>query len=884
MKINRLRLEHVRQFRNTFQIDDLEAGLNLFAGPNESGKSTIVAAIRAAFFERHRSSSVDHLRPWGDSTAAPSVEIDFEHEATSYNLRKSFLSKKRCELRIGTQLFDGVEAEDRIADLLGFSFAGRGASTAEHWGIPGLLWIEQGAAQEVRSAVGNATDHLRTALNASVGEVASSGGDDVVATIETQRNALLTQSAGKPRGDYLAAIEQQAALSASLNAIATDIESYRTKVDRLAALREAHARDEAGQPWLGFRAQQTEASNKLEAIRGIAQALAANQQRAQQAEGRGKLLRDQLANFEAQQNAARVRESESIASARELDEANTQFAQWVARRLSAVEEHQHARDVLRHARQEATRRSHQQQLTAIRDASRAAAEALGKAEAEHAKLQAAQIEVATNEIKAADLKALRQQHTALRELQIQQEAVATRLSFHLDAGQRITIGSEEVSGDGERRLLAATSIQLPGIGQIGIAPGGTDLSELHLRASELADRHRALLQRLGLSSFDAAEARQKLYSERLADLRTIEATLDALAANGIDALRHELLVLRTRANEIENALRELPPAEPAFANLPAIANAESIEESTRIVLTQIEASLQQAQIAASMAQSKCEASARELANARVILEAPDRAERLAGLQNDLLETRAELATLGTRIEAHKAELEQARPEIIEQDVERFRRSADQHEKQHRDRREELLRLEVELEAAGARGLDERGAEIERDLAQARRRRDELERRASALDLLLELLREKRSALTRRLQAPLQRHLDRYLQLLFAQASLVLDDRLVPGDLIRTNGADSESSPFDALSFGAREQMGIISRLAYADLLLDAGRPTLIILDDALVHSDDMRLGRMKRLLFDAATRHQILLFTCHADKWRDMGVVARNLEAMRGAA
>jgi uncharacterized protein YhaN len=87
-----------------------------------------------------------------------------------------------------------------------------------------------------------------------------------------------------------------------------------------------------------------------------------------------------------------------------------------------------------------------------------------------------------------------------------------------------------------------------------------------------------------------------------------------------------------------------------------------------------------------------------------------------------------------------------------------------------------------------------------------------------------------------------------------------------------------------LSFGAREQMGIISRLAYAGLLRDAGRPTLIILDDALVHSDEERLAQMKRVLFDAATRHQILLFTCHPAKWRDLGVGARSLEAIRAEA
>jgi len=45
-----------------------------------------------------------------------------------------------------------------------------------------------------------------------------------------------------------------------------------------------------------------------------------------------------------------------------------------------------------------------------------------------------------------------------------------------------------------------------------------------------------------------------------------------------------------------------------------------------------------------------------------------------------------------------------------------------------------------------------------------------------------------------------------------------------------------------MRFGAREQMGVISRVAYADLLKEAGRPTLIMLDDAHVHSDDERLA------------------------------------------
>ena len=109
----------------------------------------------------------------------------------------------------------------------------------------------------------------------------------------------------------------------------------------------------------------------------------------------------------------------------------------------------------------------------------------------------------------------------------------------------------------------------------------------------------------------------------------------------------------------------------------------------------------------------------------------------------------------------------------------------------------------------------------------------------------------------------------------------IDENLSPGPLTRNGSQGPETGDFETLSFGAREQMGVISRLAYADLLKEAGRPTLVILDDALVHSDAARLAQMKRVLFDAATRHQILLFSCHPEKWRDLGVTARSLESLK---
>ena len=75
-------------------------------------------------------------------------------------------------------------------------------------------------------------------------------------------------------------------------------------------------------------------------------------------------------------------------------------------------------------------------------------------------------------------------------------------------------------------------------------------------------------------------------------------------------------------------------------------------------------------------------------------------------------------------------------------------------------------------------------------------------------------------------------------MLFPAGRLTVNENLTPGPLTRPRAGAMEMGEFNTLSFGAREQMGVISRLAYADLLKEAGRPTLVILDDALVHSDD----------------------------------------------
>ncbi|HRG72205.1 MAG TPA: ATP-binding protein, partial [Thauera aminoaromatica] len=262
MRLLRLKVEQLRRFRQPVEIRDLDPGINLFTGPNESGKSTLVRAIRAAFFERYKSSSVEDLQPWGDSAAAPTVELEFESQGKRWKLVKSFLKRKRCDVSVDGVGFSGEEAEDKLADLLGFEFPGRGASRPEHWGIPGLLWIEQGAGQEIHKPVEHAGSHLKSVLGASLGEVTSTAGDELIARITRERARLLTAT-GRPTGDFAAALEAHERLAREHADLQGRIRQYRQQVDRLGQLREEQARDESERIWEVYRQQARAADLRL---------------------------------------------------------------------------------------------------------------------------------------------------------------------------------------------------------------------------------------------------------------------------------------------------------------------------------------------------------------------------------------------------------------------------------------------------------------------------------------------------------------------------------------------------------------------------------------------------------------------------------------------
>ncbi|CBL44155.1 Putative GTP-binding protein [gamma proteobacterium HdN1] len=892
MKLLSLRIEQFRQFRTPIEISGLNAGINLFVGPNESGKSTLANAIRAAFFERHKSNTVEDFRPWGDSSASPTVELSFEWNHERWHLQKRFLKTKRCDLAVNQATYSGDEAEEKLAALLGFQLPTRGSSKTEHWGIPGLLWIEQGSGQEVHTAVRNASNHLKSALGDALGEIASSSGDALLQRFEKERATLLTTT-GRPTKEYLAAIEERDRIVAELAVLDDKITLWHEQVDRLNELNQQR-REDAERPWETLRKQANEIQLQLNKVENLRHTLQREQKELEANLAREQTCSQQLTQIEERRNSLSQREKARDQATLKLLQLRENLPVITQQLKNTQRDYYNAKLTLQNARQAEQQAQLANELAILKRQSEETRNALNESHSLHSELFNKRTQYSQIKINAESVKKLRVLYQNRREIEITQKSIATRIRYSLNPGKAIAIGNEILHDQGERHVSAATELTIEGIGRISIEPGGKDLAEQNRQLAVLQEEIQNLQTRLQTTSLEEAEHRADQSRALENEIRLQETLLRKLAPQGIEALQqhHQSLeqqtqALSTRITELSNAKGDASTSEASGDHSPpmiGVSEAESYFESANNQLKAAEQTDTQFSQQIGLAQQAMEAAQQEWQRLHNDLHSAAKMQEEQNLQQRVIELRTARRTLEASILQYQQKIEAERPDILQQDIARFTQSATVLEQAARTREHEHTRLQASLEVLGAQGLEEERANLHQKLEFTTRRHKELERKANALSLLIRLLQEKRQKLTRQLQAPLQRHIQHYLQLLFPQAELRIDEDLLPQQLSRTTHRGEEHSDFDQLSFGAREQMALISRLAYADLLKAANHPTLIILDDALVHSDKHRLQQMKRVLFDAAQRHQILLFSCHPENWQDLGVAPREMNKLLQAA
>lgn len=82
--IRQIAVDGFRKFREPFAIDGLTRGLNIVIEPNETGKSTLLEALRAAFFVRHntRNQLAQSFVPYGEAVG-PEIKVGFDVNGAS---------------------------------------------------------------------------------------------------------------------------------------------------------------------------------------------------------------------------------------------------------------------------------------------------------------------------------------------------------------------------------------------------------------------------------------------------------------------------------------------------------------------------------------------------------------------------------------------------------------------------------------------------------------------------------------------------------------------------------------------------------------------------------------------------------------------------------
>ena len=133
--------------------------------------------------------------------------------------------------------------------------------------------------------------------------------------------------------------------------------------------------------------------------------------------------------------------------------------------------------------------------------------------------------------------------------------------------------------------------------------------------------------------------------------------------------------------------------------------------------------------------------------------------------------------------------------------------------------------------------------------------ERLREEAEVLRLLKQVIGDAQLAASRRYLAPITRRVAPYVSRLLPNASLALGDEYTPRALIR--GGREEAA--DDLSKGTQEQLAVLTQIAFADLLIEKGKPASLILDDALVFADDDRFETVLEILADAARRMQVII-------------------------
>ena len=855
MRIRSITLVNVRRFTRETRVDGIGDGLNVLCQPNEIGKSTLFDALQALFFKPHgsRDKEVKALQP--HAGGAPEIRIEIETAEGLLKITKRWLSKPEARIERGGQLLAQADAaEDRIARLLGAS--GDGPS--------GLLWVRQGltglsagSQKEDRAAA-----EARRDLMSSVGhEVeAMTGGRRMDAALDRCRAELaqyLTPSGRiKANGPWKVAQDRVETLTAERDRLAATaaelhdaLEARRRHRRSLAELEAPEAAEERRERLTTATAAHEAATRHAEQVEAERGKVDAARLAADRARERRDALRALLTEHGAATEAAIAAREDTAkaiaardATAADLKTARTALAEAETREKAAAS----ARDAAerrRRASEGAARRVDLEARIVRAEAARRDMENAGAAAAQ-----------------GPDEKALRHLDSLANELAkaiATRDATATQVIVRYADGRAGMVRLEgRALDDGEAVPVPRFArLEIEGIGAIDVEPSDEGQDSADVAAAETALRD--ALASLGVADLDEARRAAATRAEATRRLGEARAVFKSLAPEDLDPLRAALAAIPKveevpEGPDLAEAERELAEAEAArIAAQSAHAAATERHGDARLEATR-------AETAATAAEERLTRANDAMAGA-----APEE----AGTLDDAVAASVaavEAATL--RLE----EIVRDAPDLEAAEAALLRaRSVDHEAREAIARlRPEIARLDERISRGAGEAVEERLSVAEQDFTAAETDLARIDHDVAVLQRLEQALDAAKAEARDRYFAPVAAELRPLLSLLWPDAELTWEtEKILPNALVR-NGL---TEPVEILSGGTQEQVALLVRLAFARMLAKAGRHAPVILDDALVFTDDDRIERMFDALHRQAGDLQIIVLSCRQRAFRALG-------------
>jgi uncharacterized protein YhaN len=881
MKIRSIELTNFRKFVGTVRVENIGDNVNVLVGRNELGKSTLLEAINGVIFEKAKSAAahVKAFRHFVNGTV-PEVKLAFDIDGKSWIIHKRFAGQagKATLTCSDHRLFEDDAAEAELQRLLGFA-GGRGGGEPGIWGT---LWVQQGKSFGDVALDDQGQRTMQGCLEAQIGLV--TGGTRGQKIPKAVREALDTLRSSKgPRGKFKEAVDR---LADSKQETA-ELESKRQSVFQLMedlARNKRELKQEAD-GW-----DDTTHRLEIDAERAKRTAAATHAAEIRSATDAAELARDRAtqARKSVDDRAKAIAELEPLEL--QLSELNTGSATAVAAKADAQASvdagEAKLSDLRSKTSQNAERGRKLERIRAIVSLNTEIVQhQLTFDKAASLESEAGKLSELIGAIAATDTTVVRIEEavTELSAADAAMNAVATIVSFAIqkDALPGVVVDGKALDAStASLPILGKTVIAIQGVGAIIVEPQIENRAALLTRRDAADDEWKAALEAAGVKDLAAARMAAAQRKEHLRRSNDISKELANLApenrskklAAGLEALKGRLGELRGRLklemqkSELANILREDELASD-------IAN--NHEEGARFAaeIETAEAELAGPQDALAQADKKLRSARERLAglNGTIETKKADLEARRAGASDSQLCASAEtLERDAITRDEQLAEKERGQGESMEAIDARIRRlegAATNHQRSVANLGIEVTRLTALIEANEGAGVEELllTAEAERDrLASAI---TDFEKEAAVLQLLLETLEAAEGEAKIRYLAPVVGRVEAYLKMLLPGANIVLDEDLRIAAIQRAG----QSEDFDVLSGGTKEQLAVLTRLAFAELLLGQGRPATVILDDALAFSDDDRIESMFDVLMRAGDKVQIIVLTCRKRLFTRLG-------------